>query len=59
MRSALKTYKVDVKYCQLGCFKEKKGKQFIVRTKTWIENADGDLLLVEENRTFRTYRTNR
>ncbi len=44
MRSALKTYKVDVKYCQLGCFKEKKGKQFIVRTKTWIENADGDLL---------------
>lgn len=24
MRSALKTYKVDVKYCQLGCFKEKK-----------------------------------
>lgn len=44
MRSALKTYKVDVKYCKLGCFKEKKGKQFIVRTKTWIENADGDLL---------------
>lgn len=24
--------------------KKKKGKQFIVRTKTWIENADGDLL---------------
>ncbi len=44
MRSALKAYKVDVKYCQLGCFKEKKGKQFIVKTKTWIENADGELL---------------
>ncbi len=44
MRSALKAYKIDVKYCQLGCFKEKKGKQFVVRTKTWIENADGDLL---------------
>lgn len=44
MRSTLKDYKIDVKYCKLGCFKEKKGKQFIVRTKTWIENSDGDLL---------------
>ncbi|TEY04463.1 winged helix-turn-helix domain-containing protein [Campylobacter sp. US33a] len=44
VRSALKSYKIDVKYCQLGCFKEKKGKQLVVRTKTWIENADGDLL---------------
>lgn len=44
MRSALKDFKIDVKYCQLGCFKEKKGKQLVVRTKTWIENADGDLL---------------
>ncbi|MBZ7941985.1 winged helix-turn-helix domain-containing protein [Campylobacter molothri] len=44
MRSALKAYKIDVKYCKLGCFKEKKGKQFIIRTKTWIENSDGDLL---------------
>ena len=44
MRSALKAYNIDVKYCELGCFKEKKGKQFIVKTKTWIENSDGELL---------------
>lgn len=44
VRSTLKDYKVDVKYCELGCFKEKKGKSMIVKTKTWIENADGELL---------------
>ncbi len=44
IRSTLKDYGVDVKYCQLGCFKEKKGKKMIVKTKTWIENSDGDLL---------------
>lgn len=44
VRSVLRDYKIDVKYCQLGCFKEKRGKQFIVKTKTWIENSDGDLL---------------
>lgn len=44
IRSALKSYKIDVKYCLLGCFKEKRGKKFVVKTKTWIENADGDLL---------------
>lgn len=44
VRSSLKAYKIDVKYCKLGCFKEKKGKKFVVKTKTWIENAEGDLL---------------
>lgn len=44
IRSTLKERNIDVKYCQLGCFKEKKGKKMIVKTKTWIENADGDLL---------------
>lgn len=44
IRSTLKDYKIDVKYCQLGCFKEKKGKKMIVKTKTWIENAEGELL---------------
>lgn len=44
MRSTLKDHKIDVKYCQLGCFKEKKGKQFVVRAKIWIENADGELV---------------
>lgn len=44
IRSTLKEYKIDVKYCELGCFKEKKGKTMVVKTKTWIENADGELL---------------
>lgn len=44
IRSTLKDYKIDVKYCKLGCFKEKKGKKMIVKTKTWIENAEGELL---------------
>lgn len=44
IRSTLKGYKIDVKYCMLGCFEEKRGKKFVVKTKTWIENADGDLL---------------
>lgn len=44
VRSTLRDYDIDVKFCQLGCFKEKKGKKMIVKTKTWIENNDGDLL---------------
>lgn len=44
IRSTLKDYGIDVKFCQLGCFKEKKGKKMIVKTKTWIENSDGELL---------------
>ncbi|MBR8465268.1 LysR family transcriptional regulator [Campylobacter sp. faydin G-140] len=44
IRSTLRDYKIDVKYCQLGCFKEKKGKKMIVKTKTWIENNEGELL---------------
>lgn len=44
IRSTLKDYKIDVKYCKLGCFKEKKGKKMIVKTKTWIENAEGELI---------------
>lgn len=44
IRSTLRDYNIDVKYCQLGCFKEKKGKKMVVKTKTWIENAEGELL---------------
>ncbi|QKG30091.1 winged helix-turn-helix domain-containing protein [Campylobacter sp. RM16187] len=44
IRSTLKDYKIDVKYCKLGCFKEKKGKKMVVKTKTWIENAEGELI---------------
>ncbi|WP_297995781.1 LysR family transcriptional regulator [uncultured Campylobacter sp.] len=44
VRSTLKEHGIDVKYCQLGCFKEKKGKRMRVKTKTWIENAQGELI---------------
>ncbi|MCI6988388.1 MAG: LysR family transcriptional regulator [Campylobacter sp.] len=44
IRSILSDYNVDVKYCRLGCFKEKKRKKMSVKTKTWIEGADGELL---------------
>ncbi|MSN95865.1 LysR family transcriptional regulator [Campylobacter sp. FMV-PI01] len=44
VRSVLKSKNIDVKYCLLGCFKEKKGKKMLVKTKTWIENAKGELL---------------
>lgn len=44
IRGTLRDYGLDVKYCKLGCFKEKKGKKMVVKTKTWIENSDGDLL---------------
>ena len=44
IRATLKNHKIDVKYCKLGCFKEKKGKNFILKTKIWIENSDGELL---------------
>lgn len=44
VRSTLKEFKVDVKYCELGCFKEKKGKTMQIKTKIWIENPKGELL---------------
>ncbi|EAJ6150596.1 LysR family transcriptional regulator [Campylobacter lari] len=44
IRATLKTYKIDVKYCELGCFEEKKGKKFHIKSKIWVENPDGELL---------------
>ncbi|CAM4061703.1 winged helix-turn-helix domain-containing protein [Campylobacter armoricus] len=44
VRATLKTYKIDVKYCELGCFKEKKGKKFHIKSKIWVENSEGELL---------------
>ncbi|KAA6225113.1 MULTISPECIES: winged helix-turn-helix domain-containing protein [unclassified Campylobacter] len=44
VRSLLKTYDIGVTYCELGCFKEKRNKELIVKTKTWIENGNGDVL---------------
>lgn len=44
IRSALRTYHLEVKYCQLGCFKKKKGKKYNLRIKSWVEDKDGAML---------------
>ncbi len=44
VRTAIKGGGLDVKYCELGCFSEKKRTRLFVKTKTWIENQDNDLL---------------
>jgi molybdate transport repressor ModE-like protein len=44
VRGTLKEKKIDVTYCELGCFTEKKRSRLYLKTKTWIENQDGELL---------------
>jgi len=44
IRGTLKEKNIDVTYCELGCFKEKKRSRLYLKTKTWIENQEGDLL---------------
>lgn len=44
IRGTLKEKNWDVTYCELGCFQEKKRPRLYVKTKTWIENAEGELL---------------
>ena len=44
IRGTLKEKKMDVTYCELGCFKEKQRSRLYVKTKTWIENSEGELL---------------
>lgn len=44
IRGTLKEKDIDVTYCELGCFTEKKRKRLEIKTKTWIENHSGDLL---------------
>ena len=44
IRGTLKEKNIDVTYCSLGCFTEKKRPRLYVKTKTWIENAEGELL---------------
>lgn len=44
IRGTLKEKNIDVTYCELGCFTEKKRKRLYIRTKTWIENEGGELL---------------
>lgn len=44
VRGTLDKCDIDVKFCELGCFKEKKRMRLYVKTKTWIENEKGELL---------------
>lgn len=44
IRGTLRENKMDVTYCELGCFQEKKRSRLCLKTKTWIENAEGELL---------------
>lgn len=44
IRGTLKEKNYDVTFCELGCFKEKLRPRLYVKTKTWIENAEGELL---------------
>lgn len=44
IRGTLKEKNYDVTFCELGCFKEKKRPRLHVKTKTWIENHEGELL---------------
>ncbi len=44
IRGTLKEKKIDVTYCELGCFKEKKRARLYLKTKTWIENENEELL---------------
>jgi len=44
VRTAILKGGLDVIYCELGCFAEKKRTRLFVKTKTWIENQNKDLL---------------
>ncbi len=40
VRSTIRNSELDVIYCQLGCFREKKRPRLKIKTKIWIENKD-------------------
>lgn len=44
IRGTLHKEKIEVINCELGCFSEKKRPRIRIRTKTWIENHEGQLL---------------
>ncbi len=44
VRGTLENKNIDVIYCELGCFKEKKRTRLYVKTKTWMENQRKELL---------------
>ncbi len=44
MRKTLEVANIDVIYCELGCFKEKRRTRLYIKTKTWMENEKKELL---------------
>ena len=44
IRGTLEVKNIDVNFCELGCFKEKKRTRLYLKTKTWIENEKKELL---------------
>ena len=44
IRGTLEAKNIDVNFCELGCFKQKKGKRLYIKTKTWMENEKKELL---------------
>lgn len=44
IRGTLQEKNYDVTFCELGCFRDKKRPRLCVKTKTWIENHEGELL---------------
>ncbi len=44
IRGTLESKNIDVTYCRLGCFTEKKGVRLYIKTKTWMENGKKELL---------------
>jgi molybdate transport repressor ModE-like protein len=44
VRTAIKEGELDVKYCELLCFTEKKGTRLYIKTKSWMENQNKELL---------------
>ncbi len=44
IRGTLENKNIDVTFCELGCFKEKKRTRLYIKTKTWMENQRKELL---------------
>ncbi len=44
IRGTLEVRNIDVNYCELGCFKEKRRTRLYLKTKTWMENEKKELL---------------
>ncbi|MFK5882011.1 MAG: LysR family transcriptional regulator [Sulfurospirillum sp.] len=44
IRGTLEVKNIDVNFCELGCFKEKRRTRLYVKTKTWMENEKKELL---------------